>query len=235
MIQKINTVFFDLDRTLWDFETNSKTALTEIYQELKLYDFTDSFEVFYATYREINKNYWERYTHGKVSKEVLRVGRFIDTLEALGVNNQDIGIKLGELYVERSPYQTHLFPNTKETLKKLLDNNYKLNIITNGFKEVQLIKLKNSGILHFFEDILCSEEVGKNKPHPDVFNTALKRAKVNSSNAMMVGDDFEADIIGAERCGIKAILFDPTNQFKNNTNIDKINALQQISDRIIGL
>lgn len=82
-------------------------------------------------------------------------------------------------------------------------------MITNGFKEVQFIKLKNSGIIDFFDVILCSEEVGKSKPAPEVFYRALSLANAKVENSIMIGDSMEADVSGAENIGIKAILFDP--------------------------
>ena len=231
----IKNIFFDLDRTLWDFEKNSKTALFQLYGELQLHKYCNSFDAFYKTYRKVNATYWEEYSKGRVSKEKLRIGRFLSTLEVFECFDKDVAHQLGEEYVKISPYQTKLFPDTKRILSELKENSYRLQIITNGFKEVQFIKLKNSGILHFFDDVLCSEEIGKNKPDPRVFYAALKRNKAHHSNSVMIGDDFNADIIGAEKVGMQAILFDPENNYENRFTSNRIEKLKQIPNLLLGL
>lgn len=234
-MKNIDTVFFDLDRTLWDFETNSKAAIKHLFEDLKLSSKIESFEAFYSSYRKVNNHYWDLYSKGKISKEKLRTIRFIDTLKSFEITDDKLGAQLGDLYIKTSPYQTHLFPDTISTLQALKADNYKLHIITNGFKEVQFIKLQKSGLIDFFDDVLCSEEVGKNKPHPSVFNTALKRNKVKSEQSIMIGDDFQADILGAENCGIQGVLFDPNNQYEERNEITKILNLKELQDLLLGI
>lgn len=228
-------VFFDLDRTLWDFEKNSETALLQIFQELKLGDHVESFERFMQVYRRVNSEWWNLYRFGKVKKADLRVGRFLDTLKELNAENKQIATQLGERYVQVSPYQTSLLPHANETLKELKENNHILHIITNGFKEVQFIKLRNSNIIHYFDDILCSDEIGVNKPDPLVFQSAMKRTKAKAEESMMIGDDFEADVLGAEKVGIKGILFDPNEHFKANNAVQKIKSLKEVPPIVLGL
>lgn len=224
-------LFFDLDRTLWDFDKNSEQALNILYDELGLGNHIRSFRGFHETYKKINADLWYQYGKGKLEKEVLRYKRFQDTLMKYKINNPDLARRLGDGYVELSPYQTRLFPNTKETLE-VLQNDYALHIITNGFKEIQFIKLKNSGILHFFDIIVCSEDVGKNKPAPDVFHHALRRANATSSESIMIGDDYRVDIIGAENAGMKGILFAPNNTYEEDTHEWQIECLTEIKDLI---
>jgi len=228
-------IFFDLDRTLWDFEKNSQTALELLFDELKLYNHLESFEKFHEVYKTINRDWWNKYRFNKVTKEELRIGRFNDVLKHFQLNNKELANKLANRYVEVSPFQTNLFPNTIETLEELKENGHALHIITNGFKEVQFIKLENSKLISYFDDILCSEEVGVNKPDPLVFRSALERTKAKSDESMMVGDDFEADIIGAEKCGIKGVLFDPHDHFSINAQVRKIQSLKEVPHIVLGL
>ncbi|RFC53734.1 YjjG family noncanonical pyrimidine nucleotidase [Brumimicrobium aurantiacum] len=231
----IKDVFFDLDRTLWDFERNSENALRVIYDEAKIGNHAASFEHFLETYKVINARYWKNYSEGKIDKLSLRNGRFTDTLKEFKIVNEKLGGQLNNRYLEISPFQTQLFPSTKEVLTELKNNNYRLHIITNGFKEVQFIKLKNSGIIEFFEDILCSEEVGKSKPHPLVFECALKRTKAKAKHSIMIGDDFTADVIGAENVGIRGVLFDPERKHKSKMNVDRVEHLEEIPPLILGI
>lgn len=231
----ISDVFFDLDRTLWDFDRNSESALSILYEELKLGNYSPSFDEFLNVYRTINAKYWNDYGNGKIDKIQLRNGRFIDTLKAFQIFDEEVGKLMGERYLQISPYQTHLFPSTKEVLLELKNNNYRLHIITNGFKEVQFTKLKNSGIIDFFDDVLCSEEVGKAKPHPLVFKNALDRAKTTAGQSIMIGDDFRADVMGAENAGIRGVLFDPEKKHSKSKNIERIEHLKEIPPLILGL
>jgi len=235
MTEPIKHIFFDLDRTLWDFESNSATALKFLFEQLKLENFIPSFQVFHENYRKINAEYWEKYAHQKVTKEALRVGRFRDTLSLWNIRDPKIIQQLADGYVAISPHQTHLFPGTIDTLTHLKNAGYPLHIITNGFKEVQLIKLQKSGLNDFFEDVLCSEEIGVNKPDPRVFYAALQRNKAKNNQSIMIGDDFKADVIGAEKAGMRAVLFDPSNYFQQRKEIERIQSLQELPLRLLGL
>lgn len=234
-MSKIKDVFFDLDRTLWDFEKNSEVALRIIFEEFNLGDYISSFNDFHNEYKKVNARFWKAYGEGKISQAELRAGRFRDTLAFFGVNNKTMGADMNAKYIAISPYQTHLFPSTKEVLLDLKEKNYRLHIITNGFKEVQHIKLQQSGLSEFFESVLCSEEVGKNKPHPSVFREAMNRAQTKAIQSIMIGDDFNADIIGAENVGICGILFDPNRKYIKNNIVNRIEHLKEVPDRIMGV
>ena len=223
-------IFFDLDHTLWDFEKNSEAALRILYKEFELGNELRSFQSFHTAYKKINGELWALYGKGKLEKSQLRVKRFHDTLLKFEVNNRPLAEQLATGYVETSPYQTNLFPNTHETLSHLQDEGFEMHIITNGFKEIQNIKLENSGIRDYFDVIVCSEDVGKHKPAREVFSTALERANANSKESLMVGDNYQADVLGAERSGICAVLFDPKQQHKTGTHEWHIKDLDEIPE-----
>ena len=234
-MNKINDVFFDLDRTLWDFEKNSEVALRILFEEFQLGESIPSFKKFHGEYKRVNARFWKAYGEGKISQAELRAGRFRDTLAFFGVNNKTMGADMNAKYIAISPYQTHLFPSTKEVLLDLKEKNYRLHIITNGFKEVQHTKLEQSGLDEFFESVLCSEEVGKSKPHPSVFYEAMSRAQTKANQSVMIGDDFNADIIGAENVGIPGVLFDPNRKYIKNRTVNRIENLTEIPNKIIGI
>lgn len=225
-------LFFDLDRTLWDFERNSKAALEILFEQLELRNDIRSFQTFHTQYKKINAELWYQYAKGEISKENLRTKRFERTLLKFNIDNLPLAQKLGDGYIETSPYQTNLFPETIETLESLKKDDFQLHIITNGFKEVQYIKLKNSGLIDYFDVILCSEEVGKSKPNPEVFQFALEKAKAEKKESLMIGDDYHADIIGAEKFGIQSILFDPENKHKEGRHDWKVKRLGEIPELI---
>jgi putative hydrolase of the HAD superfamily len=209
-------LFFDLDRTLWDFDKNSEFALQHILKEEQLENRVGSFDKFHDIYVEENARLWQLYGKGILTKDVLRYKRFQDTLNHFGLDDVVLAQRMGDAYVELSPRQTQLFPNAKETLEELQSIGFQMHIITNGFSEVQYIKLENCGLIHFFDVIVCSEVIGKNKPDPLIFQHALSEAKADSKNSLMIGDDYHADINGAIQSGMHAILFDPFEKEYSN-------------------
>ena len=209
-------VFFDLDRTLWDFDSNSKNALLEIFEELNLNKIFQTFDRFYNAYVAQNARLWSLYVDGELSKEILRYERFNATLKQFNVDNIEMAKKMGVMYVTISPLQKKLFPGTIACLEELKSIGFQLHIITNGFEEVQYIKLENCGLDVFFDVVVCSESVGKNKPAREIFQYALQEVGCSAENALMIGDDFRADISGALNSGMKAIHFDPSGVSKES-------------------
>jgi putative hydrolase of the HAD superfamily len=227
-------LFFDLDRTLWDFDKNSEFALKQIISEEKLEDMVGGFEEFHSIYIKENARLWQLYGQGLLSKETLRYKRFQDSLLHFGLDDLDLAIRMGDAYVDLSPRQTQLFPNTKESLMELQSIGFQMHIITNGFSEVQYIKLENCGLIQYFDVIVCSEVIGKNKPDPKIFAHALSEAKAIPTNSLMIGDDYHADINGAIQSGMQALLFDPFE--KEQTNFEfKIKDLSEVPSLAIQL
>ncbi len=224
-MKEIKHIFFDLDRTLWDFEKNSEETLQELFVEFELNNHIESFDAFYKKYIDINKNLWKLYRKNKITKEELRHKRFDETLKKLKVIKSNLGKDFGEEYIKRSPQKTNLIEGTKEVLEHLKEK-YSLHIITNGFKEVQYIKLNNSGISTYFQNIIISEEVGYNKPHIKIFRHAESLTKTSSVECLMIGDDYEPDVKGALNAGWKAIFF--SNRKINNPLSTQISQLKEI-------
>ena len=198
----IKHIFFDLDHTLWDFESNSKNAFEYIFNDKQI---DVEIEDFSSQYRPINQKYWKLYREDKVSKEKLRYGRLKETFDILGyaINDDEINV-LSEKYIENLSKFNKLFIGTIEILDYLKPK-YNMHIITNGFDEVQHKKLANASILPYFEHIISSERVGVKKPNPKIFNYALEIANAKSKESIMIGDNFEADILGARGVGMNTI------------------------------
>lgn len=203
---RITDIFFDLDHTLWDFDRNSYLTFEKILAENGLAIDPDEF---IAVYAPINLMYWKRYRENKIAKPQLRYLRLKNTFDSLGrpVSDETIHL-LSDQYIEQLTGYNHLMANTT-TILEYLQPKYSLHIITNGFEEVQQKKLSNSGISGYFKQVVNSEMAGVKKPHPHIFKLALKRARTNPANALMIGDNLEADILGARALGINTLHFDP--------------------------
>lgn len=222
-------LFFDLDRTLWDFEANSRSALQHIFHEYKLHLHFEEFDKFHRTYLRVNNELWKKYGKKKITKEQLRDTRFLKTLQQHSIFDEALAKEISNAYIELSPKQTLLFPGAIETLQELKKRGYILHIITNGFKEVQYIKLDASGLSPFFDVIVCSEHIGFNKPDKRIFYHALELADAKAEESAMIGDDLEVDILGANQVGMEAILFDPHKRHKSKA-FKVIHDLEELLD-----
>jgi len=205
-MRKYEFLFFDLDNTLWDFLANSREALKQTLEELDLISQLSSFEDYLNVYEQINSSLWIDYQARKITKQALIVERFSRSLETFHITHQDWQA-INKHYLECMCLQTRLFPGTLETLAHLKSKGYQMHIITNGFKEVQYTKLKNSGLLEFFGKIFISEEIHTTKPHRQIFEHALKSSNALKRKSIMIGDSWEIDIVGAQKFGIDQIMF----------------------------
>ena len=225
-MKTIKNIFFDLDHTLWDFDKNSDLTFFKILNKNNIsIDITN----FLNFYHPINKKYWDMYRINKVSKADLRYNRLSETFKKLNYKiNDEVINQLAIDYIEHLSDFNHLIPDTLNVLD-FLKSKYKMHIITNGFKEVQKRKLEKSNLIHYFDTVTISEDVGEKKPHKLIFNHALKVANANAENSIMIGDNFNADILGALGVGMKAIYYDfhKTNE-KERENVIIIKRLKEI-------
>jgi putative hydrolase of the HAD superfamily len=229
-MSKYKHIFFDLDHTLWDFETNSRQAIQWIYDEQKLNEFgVTSFEKFHKQYISINDRYWAMYHNQIISKQKLRHGRFYDTLKEFGVADAELAERMAQSYIDISPKMTALFPDALDVLK-YLQSKYSLHLITNGFAEVQWVKLEHSGLRPFFEHIIISEEAGTQKPDKAIFEIAMNRAFTHAEECIMIGDNYNTDIVGAKNAGIDQVFFNPKKNRKRDKVTYEISSLIELTE-----
>lgn len=204
----ITDIFFDLDHTLWDFERNSMLTFSQIFNENSIEVELDRFLEIYVP---LNLEYWKLYREERITKSELRYQRLRRAFDAIEYEINDELIDLLSVeYIGKLSTFNNLIPNTIEILNYLKPN-YKLHIITNGFEEIQRKKLKSSNILDYFDKIVNSEMAGVKKPNPRIFKLALEMAAVRPESAVMIGDNIEADILGAQAVGLHALHFNAHN------------------------
>ena len=229
MINKdsIQHIFFDLDHTLWDFETNSKMAITDMFAEFSLDSLGFTLDDFIPVYLRCNEYCWDMYRKNLMNKDLLRHQRFYLALKDFGNPDRQLAKKLGKRYIDISPAKTALMPGTHEILD-YLEPKYPLHIITNGFQEIQHIKMKNTGIDKYFTKVITSERVGKRKPEPRIFEYALKSIDCKPENAIMIGDDLDTDVLGAINSGIHAIWYNHKEKPFQGADHPVINHLEEL-------
>ena len=199
-------LFFDLDHTLWDFETNSKETIQELYTTHRLADLgIVDFDGFYSTYSAHNHRLWDRYTKGFIKQEELRWKRVYLSLLDFKVANEPLAKEMSQAYLEILPNKKHLFPYTIEILDYLKEKDYKMHLITNGFESVQFKKIKNSGLQDYFIEVITSEASNSLKPQKEIFEYALKNANASVEKSIMIGDNEFADIQGGINMGMDTV------------------------------
>ena len=204
--KKYTHLFFDLDNTIWDFNSNSFDALQIALDKLDLLGTMDSYDDFFKIYSGVNDKLWDLYRQGLMNKKVLSVQRFEESFEKNGTPLKMGGGAVNDAYLTEMPLQTKLIEGARHLLDHL-HGRYDIAIITNGFKEVQYDKIRRSELSKYFRKIFISEEVGAQKPRKQIFEYALKSMNAPKKSSLMIGDSWEADILGAMNFGMDQVYY----------------------------
>lgn len=223
-INNIKHIFFDLDHTLWDFDKNSALTFAKIFQ---IHDVQIDINTFLGIYEPVNLKYWKLYRESEIDQKQLRYGRLKDTFDDMSFQIDDELIHLlSDDYISYLTTFDHLFDNAIDILN-YLQPNYHLHIITNGFGEAQQKKMDVSKISNYFKTVTNAEVAGVKKPNPIIFNYALQLANAKVEESIMIGDSYEADVLGAMNVGLEAIFFN-IKGIDSEPHIKQINELKQL-------
>ena len=205
-------LFFDLDHTLWDFELNSKETMQELYinHHIAALGITD-FDAFFNIYTAHNHRLWDRYAKGFIKQEELRWKRIYLSLLDFKIANEHLSKDMSLEFLQILPTKKKLFPHTIEILNYLKGKDYKMHLITNGFESVQMQKIKNAEIAHYFTEVITSETSNSLKPNKEIFEFALKTTNATLSESIMIGDNETADIQGGINIGMDTVFVNHLN------------------------
>ncbi|MCX6238313.1 MAG: YjjG family noncanonical pyrimidine nucleotidase [Bacteroidia bacterium] len=230
MTKKYTHLFFDLDNTIWDFNSNSFDALYIALDKLQLLGVIGSYDTFFKIYSEVNERLWDLYRQGMMTKKVLSVQRFEESFEKNETPLNIGGEVVNDAYLAEMPLQTKLVEGARKVLD-YLHGRYEVAIITNGFKEVQYDKIQKSDLSKYFRKIFISEEIGAQKPGRQIFEYAVKSMNAPKRSSLMIGDSWDVDIVGAMKFGIDQIYYNPKIEYAawlgqffstNNQNLSDI-------------
>jgi len=204
-----STIFFDLDHTLWDYDASAHETLQDLYEQYGLRERgIHRFDDFHQQFKVVNRELWHLYDHGKIDSDAIRKERFKQILERLKVFDETLSINLSEDYLHICPRKGYLMPGALEALQYLVKQ-YSLTVITNGFEDIQRIKMEAASITSYFDHIITSQKAGYKKPAREIFVFALGENRIGSDQAIMIGDNLLTDIAGAKNASIDAIFFNP--------------------------
>lgn len=191
-------IYFDLDDTLLNHKKAERAGLSDVYRHFDLFDEVTE-DALLQTYHHINKNLWEAYGRGEITRPELQRRRFEETLQALHVDKT--GYKqVGDLYMDF--YQTHWeWVDGAEGAYNRIAAKYGVGIITNGFAETQWLKIDQFNFKESAQHIVISEELGEMKPHPKVFDYSTELVGIARNEILYVGDSFTSDVVGGSKAG----------------------------------
>ena len=228
MKKRYTCVFFDLDHTLWDYETNSREALYDLYHERGLESRgVWSFERFFETFRVVNQELWDLYDAGLIDSQVIRRERFAKIFAAFSIRDALLSESISNAYLSTCPTKGNLMPHARDVLNYLKEK-YVLTIITNGFEDIQALKISSSRITDYFDHIITSQKAGARKPARTIFDYALQLNAAACHEAIMIGDNVVADIGGAKGASIDAVFFNPENQVHDHSADYEISSLGEL-------
>ncbi|PWJ56945.1 putative hydrolase of the HAD superfamily [Dyadobacter jejuensis] len=224
-------LFFDLDHTLWDFERNSAESLDEIYKDWSLHRLgIASSNHFIESFLKINTELWQAFDMGRLEHAEIRKKRFQLVFESLGVTCPDNHQEMGECYLHTLPTKRYLLDGALEVLEHVRKMGYHTHVITNGFNDIQARKIRSAGIHPYFGHVITFENAEAKKPDPKIFNYALALTQAKVETSLMIGDNWVADIQGAQQVGMDTVYYNPAGlEFDQKPTYD-IQHLRELLD-----
>lgn len=202
----VRHLLFDLDDTLWDCAGNSVISLRRLFDRHQLGNYFKTFEYFNERYQAINHMLWAGLPDNGLTVPEVRVKRFIMTLSEAGMQDTSFGEKLNDDYLTLMINCPATMPYATEVLDKL-STKYQIEIVTNGMALTQRGKLKASGLDKYVKHLFPSAEMGEMKPKPGYFEKVLATLGCGKDECIVIGDNPQTDIQGAQNFGIEAIWY----------------------------
>lgn len=214
-VRRYEVAFFDLDHTLVDtrrqYELGLARAIDEIYGAQCPAEFPDRF-------LHHHEHLWGEYDRRHITMQTLRRERFLRAWRDFGTERTTAEADEFHAAYQRTFDDTLTpFADTLELLDAI-SKDHRLGIVTNGAPDLQWRKMEIAGIARFFAPaaVIISERIGWAKPHPSVYRAACTALGADAENAVMIGDNFNADVQGARAVGIDAIWYIPDAAMRGN-------------------
>ena len=202
-------LFIDFDDTLYDTHGNAVIALVETFEYFGLSRYFADPRVFYEDYWLTNIDLWTRYSKGEITRDYLIVERFRHPLaRGKGLEpSADYCLEVSDKFLDFCASKPGVVDGAHELMDYLCGKGYRMHITSNGFHEVQYKKLDSCGLRPYFDTIILSEDAGVNKPAKEYFDYALKVSAACKDTTLMIGDNFQTDIMGAKNAGLDTLYF----------------------------
>lgn len=215
-------LFIDFDDTLYDTHGNAVLALHELFDAMQLERWFPDPQVFYDRYWEANIDLWTSYSRGEITRDYLIVERFRRPLSyGRGLHpTEQLCLEASDRFLDFCSTKPGLVEGARTLVDYLLRQGYRLHLCSNGFHEVQYKKLRACGLDGCFDHVILSEDAGHNKPAPEFFDYALRQSGAVRERTLMIGDNFQTDILGAKRAGLATAYYNRYPEFPAPEPVD---------------
>jgi YjjG family noncanonical pyrimidine nucleotidase len=203
----VKAVVFDLDHTLFDTDRTERRALRAVARAEGVVLGAHAFDA----YRAVNAHVWAEYRAGRLTSKELRVLRFHLWLERLQ-RDPARARRLAPLYLREFSARADLVEGASALVRSMTRLDLRLGVVTNGIDRVQRTRLKVSALGGAFRVVVTSEKAGIAKPDPRILELALRRLRVEPSQALYVGDDPHVDGLVANRAEVRFVWFNPRRE-----------------------
>ena len=214
-------LFIDFDDTLYDTRGNAVIALQETFDTFQLEHWFADPQVFYDAYWTANIDLWSRYSKGEITRDYLIVERFrrpLNVGKGLDVT-EALCLEMSDRFLDFCATKPGLVEGARELMNYLRNRGYRMHMTSNGFHEVQYKKLEACRLKDHFDTIVLSEDAGANKPSQQFFDYAFQLTHAHRETTLMMGDNLQTDILGAQAAGLDTLLF-------NRWSVDTSECLQ---------
>jgi FMN phosphatase YigB (HAD superfamily) len=213
MKNRLKAILFDMGSTLLEFENSTWEVLRRLSTEtgyeflkeknLTLPNLEEFSDVLSAEFLKARSEIGQSLKELKFENVIFEFFRDLNLSTSDGIYGSFL-----EVYYKPVTDQITLVDGAEKVLKFFKEKNLKIGLISNTIfpEEFHLRELKRFGLYPYLNAHFFSSQVGYRKPHPQIFQLALEKLKVDPSDAVFVGDRLEEDVGGAQNVGMKGIL-----------------------------
>lgn len=195
----IKGVLCDLDGTLYSHDEAHRGGVDQLYRDGFTQLPREDFEAFYQKARK--KVQSQLYPTGVCRSRTLYIKNLCEEVFSVAPYNKVLSCV--ESYWRGFFAEMKLYEGAREFLQECQDRSVRICVITNFDTSPQIEKLQRLGVIDYVDHLVTSEEVGVEKPHESIFQFALNKMKIDKEFVLMVGDNPQMDIEGAQNFGLK--------------------------------